>query len=169
MPLQPTDKPIAYLNVATPSTYPLSERDIKRMFKQTSFPSTFSPPDGFVPVYRSLPPTYNPITQAVREIAPKSANGHYEQDYEVIELDAEAVAANQARADAAVKLAAQNKADIAARDFAKADSIVKYLRDHTPSEVEAYVQNNVTDLASARSLMKKFAVVLCVLAKQELR
>lgn len=56
-----------------------------------------------------------------------------------------------------------------AKTAAKADNVVRYLRDHTPAEVEAYVQTNVTDLASARQMMKKFAVVLCVLSKQNFR
>lgn len=63
----------------------------------------------------------------------------------------------------------QETADAAAKAVAKADTVVQYLRDHTPAECEAYVQTNVTDLASAKAMMKKFAVVLCVLAKQELR
>ncbi len=57
----------------------------------------------------------------------------------------------------------------AAHTEAKADNVVQYLRDHTTAECEAYVQTNVTDLASAKALMKKFAIVLCVLAKQSLR
>jgi hypothetical protein len=68
-----------------------------------------------------------------------------------------------------IAAAALAAADADAKAAAKADSIVQYLRDHTPAECEAYVQANVTDLASARALMKKFAVVLCVLAKQSLR
>ena len=68
--------------------------------------------------------------------------------------------------------AAPSAAQVAITDAkaaAKADTVVQYLRDHTPAECEAYVQTNVTDLASARALMKKFAVVLCVLAKQGLQ
>lgn len=64
---------------------------------------------------------------------------------------------------------AQEAAEAEAHAEAKADAVVQYLRDHTPAECEDYVQANVTDLASARALMKKFAVVLCVLAKQSLR
>ena len=60
-------------------------------------------------------------------------------------------------------------ADTDAANTAKADTVVQFLRDHTPTECQQYVQDNVTDLPSARALMKKFAVVLCVLAKQSLR
>lgn len=60
-------------------------------------------------------------------------------------------------------------ADAEAKAEAKADPVIQYLRDHTPAECEAYVQAKVTDLDSAKQLMKKFAVVLCVLTKQSLR
>jgi len=61
------------------------------------------------------------------------------------------------------------EADAAAKAEAKADSVVQFLRDHMPEEVAAYIQSSVTDLASVRALLKKFGVVLCVLAKQGLR
>jgi hypothetical protein len=64
---------------------------------------------------------------------------------------------------------AQAEADAAAKDAAKADNVVQYLRDHTPAECSDYVQDNVTDLASAKAFLKKVAVVLCVLSKQSLR
>lgn len=63
----------------------------------------------------------------------------------------------------------EETADAAAAAVAKADGVVQYLCSHTPAECEAYVQANVTDLASARQMLKKFAVALCVLAKQNLR
>ena len=49
---------------------------------------------------------------------------------------------------------------------AKADNVVQYLRDHTVSECEQYVQDNVTDLATAKEFLKKVAAVLCVLSKE---
>jgi hypothetical protein len=60
-------------------------------------------------------------------------------------------------------------ADAQAKEEAKADNVVQFLREHTPAECVDYVQTNVTDLASAKALMKKFAIVLCVLSKQSLR
>jgi hypothetical protein len=66
-------------------------------------------------------------------------------------------------------VSAQRVEAAAAAEFAKSDPTVQFLRDHTPEQCEAFVQNNVTDLASARALMKKFAVILCLLAKRELR
>jgi len=70
---------------------------------------------------------------------------------------------------AAAAAEALRAADAAAKAEAKADNVVQYLRDHTPAECSDYVQDNVTDLASAKAFLKKVAVVLCVLSKQSLR
>lgn len=64
---------------------------------------------------------------------------------------------------------AEQEALIAARAEAKADTIVQYLRDHSPAECAQYVQDNVTDLARAKAFLKKVAVVLCALSKESLR
>ena len=85
---------------------------------------------------------------------------------EITDAEADALTAPTPEQSAAAQQAAAAQA---AKEEAKADNVVQYLRDHTPAECEAYVQANVTDLASARDLLKKFAVVLCVLAKQTLR
>lgn len=64
---------------------------------------------------------------------------------------------------------AYNTALIVTKAEAKDDTIVQYLRDHSPAECAQYVQNNVTDLASAKAFLKKVAVVLCALSKESLR
>ena len=51
------------------------------------------------------------------------------------------------------------------KQVARAEPVIQYLRTHTPDECEAYVQANVTDLATARQMLRKFAVALCVLAR----
>lgn len=61
---------------------------------------------------------------------------------------------------------AKQQALVDARDYARADNVINYLRTHTPQECETYVQKNVTDLASAKALLKKFAIALCVISKQ---
>lgn len=86
-----------YIEVAQ-NRYPVSESQIKAENRQISFPKLFRPPEGFELVFPAPAPTYDPITQYAREIAPKLINGHYEQDYEVVALDAATIAANQAAA-----------------------------------------------------------------------
>lgn len=64
---------------------------------------------------------------------------------------------------------ALNQADLLAATNAKADSVIQYLVNHTPAECSAYVVTNVTNLATAVSLLQKMAMALCVLSKEKLR
>lgn len=74
----------------------LSEAQVRSDFPNTSFPAIFPCPDGYAVVFPSPTPTYDPITQYYREIAPEQINGKWYQKYEVVDLDAEAIARNQA-------------------------------------------------------------------------
>jgi hypothetical protein len=69
------------------------------------------------------------------------------------------------------ELAADEQAadDAAALAYAKADTVIRYLVTHTPAEIEAYVQTNVTNLATAKDMLAKFGVALSVIAKDRLR
>lgn len=58
-------------------------------------------------------------------------------------------------------------ADKQQADLAKADAVIQYLVSHTPAECEAYVQANVTNLATAKDMLGKFAMALCVLSKDK--
>lgn len=53
--------------------------------------------------------------------------------------------------------------------LAKGDSFVAAFVDMTPAQVLAYVDANVTDLASARALIRKMCLMLLVLAKKEFK
>ena len=60
-------------------------------------------------------------------------------------------------------------ADQSAISSAKADAVIQYLVSHTPAECSAYVATNVTNLATAVSLLQKIAMALCVLSKDKLK
>lgn len=82
-----------YLNTETLAQ--CTERDIRAAFPNTSFAEPFSPPYGYVWVFPAPQPAYDAITQAVRETAPVLTDkGHWEQQWEVVDLDAETIAAN---------------------------------------------------------------------------
>ena len=49
-----------------------------------------------------------------------------------------------------------------------ADPVVQFLRTHTPAEAATYVTNNVTDLASARNVLSKLAMICAYLARERL-
>ena len=76
---------------------------------------------------------------------------------------------SQEQIDAVLAERARVAADAESLDYAKAAPVIKYLATHTPAECEDYVQTNVTDLASAKTMMKHFAVALCVIARREFR
>ena len=63
----------------------------------------------------------------------------------------------------------QTIVDTTAKDTAKLDAVIQYLVRHTPDECYAKVQADVTDLASAKVMMGKFAMALSVLARGALR
>jgi hypothetical protein len=86
-----------YINTQT-NQYPVSEAEIKAQFSTTSFPVPFVAPDEYKVVFVSPKPTFNTITESVREITPElTSNGTWEQRWEVYALDAATVAANQAK------------------------------------------------------------------------
>lgn len=82
-----------YLNTET--LQQCTERDIRAAFPNTSFADPFQPPEGYVWIFPAPQPPHDQITQMVRETAPVLTDkGHWEQQWEVVELDAEVAAAN---------------------------------------------------------------------------
>lgn len=85
---------MAYLNTTT-SAYPLSEAEIRALFTQTSFGTPFVAPEPYVWVFPTPAPPYSSVTHSVREVAPELTQlGHYEQRWEVVELQPSTAAAN---------------------------------------------------------------------------
>ena len=77
----------------TDNAYPVSQSQIRAENPQTSYPASFPVPEGYAVVFPAPVPTHDPITQFVREVAPiLTAKGHWEQAYEVIDLDPEQIA-----------------------------------------------------------------------------
>lgn len=95
-----------YLNTTTLQR--TTESEIRAAFPNTSFASPFSPPEGYEVLFPTPQPTYDPIVQMVRETTPVlTSKGHWEQQWEVVDLDADAIAANQAAKAAAAREAAK--------------------------------------------------------------
>ena len=99
-----------YLNTTNLTQH--SESEIRALFPNTSFPAPFQAPEGYVPVFPSPQPEFNPVTQRAQEITPVlTVKGHYEQQWEVQELFS-----TQAEKDAAIAadLEAKRKASVPA-------------------------------------------------------
>jgi hypothetical protein len=64
------------------------------------------------------------------------------------------------------------RAEIAARTAMRAamrnDATINFLRANTPAECEAWVMTNVTDLASAKLVLGKLAMIVAYLARERL-
>jgi hypothetical protein len=74
----------------------------------------------------------------------------------------------QARALRAATAAA-DESDAAIRSSVKADAFVQQFMAMTPAQVATYVDAQVTDLASARLMLKRMALMLLLLARHEYR
>jgi len=90
-----------YIHIATLQR--VSEQEIRAAFPNTSFPSQFSPPEGYAALFQSPTPTYDPITQGYREVTPTQINDKWYQAFEVYSLEPEVIAANQQAAALRVK------------------------------------------------------------------
>lgn len=66
-------------------------------------------------------------------------------------------------------LVAAEQVLLAAKAEAKADAVVQYLRDHTVAECMQYVEDNATDFASLKAIVKRMVAVHCVTSKELLR
>ena len=62
-----------YINTVT-SAYPLSERDIREVFPNTSFASPFTAPEDYTFVFPTPQPDYNAVTHWAQEGAPVLTN-----------------------------------------------------------------------------------------------
>lgn len=83
-----------YININTLAQY--TESEIRGIFPNTSFVQPFVPADVYQYVFPTPQPTYNSISQYVQEIAATYINGHWEQQWEVVELDTPTTEANLA-------------------------------------------------------------------------
>ena len=75
---------MSYIEITT-GQYPVTEREIRSQFHNTSFPSPFVAPEPYALVFEAPRPEHDKLTQIVREIAPVlTAKGHFEQQWEVV-------------------------------------------------------------------------------------
>lgn len=104
------------------------------------------------------PSPSDPITKNVTEAAPTLVGDVWTQAWTEENASAEEIANRQ-----------QATADSAAAVTIKADTFVQNFIAMTPAEVSAYIDANVTDLASAKSVIEKMGIMLLLLARREFR
>jgi hypothetical protein len=103
-------------------------------------------------------PTYNAITENVVEGTPVLVGDVWTQVWSVVSASADEIANRQAKAAAE-----------AAKASVKADGFVGNFIAMTPAQVEAYVQTNVTNLATAKDVIAKMGIMLLLLARREFK
>lgn len=95
---------MAYIHVPT-LRYPLKERHIRQENPNTSFPKTFSAPEGYGLVQPSDQPEHDALTHKVKEDKPVLVDGVWTQQWSVVPLSEEEIgeinqnAARAARAE----------------------------------------------------------------------
>lgn len=147
-----------YIDTAS-GQYPVSEREIRAHYPNTSFPSPFLAPKGYALVFTTPQPVFDPVTQMAREVAPvKTTKGHYEQQWEVVSrfteyTDEEEVVLTVAEQEAAA--VAEHQAKEAVRIRAEImEGVQKYLDDFAQTKTYDGILSACT---YATSSVPKFA------------
>jgi hypothetical protein len=102
------------------NAYMLTESQVREAFPNVSFPSELAAP-GYARIFFMPAPDHNRETHHVLEKTPVLVSGRYEQQWEVLPLDAETITAQAA----AAKQAANDeiKANLAANCLAIIDAL----------------------------------------------
>ena len=78
-----------YINTTT-GEYPVSESMVRLAYPNTSFSVPFQAPEEYSFVFQAPQPTFDALTQSVREVKPVLTDkGHWEQRWEVVPLFSE--------------------------------------------------------------------------------
>lgn len=144
------------------TTYPYTYAMFRAANPDVSFPAEVTDERlaefGIYAVAPTAKPAHDAITENVVEATPTLVNGTWTQVWSVVPASAGEIAARQAKA-----------ADEAAKATVKADSFVGNFIAMTPAQVETYVQNNITNLATAKDVIAKMGVMLLLLARREFK
>lgn len=88
-----------YINTQT-LEYPITEGAIRTLYPNTSFPAQFQPPSPFAEVHDVPVPEYDRLRERVQDADPVLVDGVWQRQYEVLPLDPEVIAENEAAAQA---------------------------------------------------------------------
>ena len=137
--------------------YPVSTTEFKERFPRVSFPDPLPVEDfGYATVNETARPSIT-RRQEAKELDPELIGGKYYQVWAVID---KILTPGE---DAAITAAeAQEAAALAAKQELVAEAIIKL----SYAELEKYIDDNVTDLASARAFLEKLARVVKALVER---
>jgi hypothetical protein len=144
-------------------TYPYSLAQLKLDHPNVSFPSEIGPDlllqfDVFAVTLTARPTPSDPINKNVVEVEPTPVNGVWTQQWGEVDATAEQVAART-----------QSATDETHRLAVKADGFVANFIAMTPAQVASYIDTTVTNLATAKTVITKLALMVLLLARREFR
>lgn len=140
--------------------YPYTFNDLKKDNPKVSYPR--NPTDamliawGVYPVTNVPKPPFDRMTENVNQGEPTWDADSLKQTWIVEPASPEEIEERQKHQDAK---------DI--EDEVRTDAFVKSFIQMTPLEIRNYVDANMTDLPSTRALIKKLAIMLLILTKNE--
>lgn len=141
--------------------YPYSFAKLRQDNPDVSYPR--SPSDerladfNVIKLAEGTKPDYDP-TRNIEEGAPALVDEVWTRTWNEVDASAEQIASRQ-----------QEAADTEARSSVKMDNFVSTFIAMTPAEVAGYIDANVTNLASAKSVIEKLALMVLLLARREYR
>jgi hypothetical protein len=150
----------ALIQNGTVSVYPYTLAMLRAANPQTSFPR--NPGDwmaewGVYPVAPTARPAYD-LNFNIVEGTPVNIAGAWTQVWNQVPASAEEIAERT-----------QAAADEAAAAAVKLDAFVQTFLAFTPDGLDDYIDNNTANLTAMRTLVKKLAKMLLILAQRELR
>ena len=141
------------------ATYPYSFKQLRAANSGVSFPREPSPELlaewGVLPVTEVARPA-NTVTRNSVELDPVSTNGVWKRTWGTVPASADEIADRRRLQTRKTERAA-----------VKADSFVANFIELSPNQVINHIDTNVTDLASAKAVIGKLALLLLTIAKQE--
>ena len=151
----------AKIDQGTVVKFPYTLKDARKEYPRVSFPSDISviPEDtlnvrGVYSVVQQDDPLFDPSTHKLEQGVPVEVDGSWVVTRVVVPLSQTELDRRQEAAD---------------RETLKADAQVLALLKARPNAINNYINNNVTDLASAKDVLKILARASAVLAQSVIR
>ena len=137
--------------------YPYTFAQLRKDNPNVSYPRGYdiTQEDDVVLVQDTAKPDYD-LTKNITEDTPQEFASIWLQVWTEVPASAEEIAKRTA-----------NAKTNAERDEVKQEAFVQQFIAMSPTEVNQYVEGNVTDLASAKNLLKKLSRMVLLLSRQE--
>lgn len=114
---------------------------------------------SLVKIERAVQPVYDPATERLELVLCTVGAAEALDTWNIVALTAEEIATLEAIAAEEQRIA-DLKADTLRQDM------IDRLTSASPQQISDYVDNNVTDLASARTMFKRILLILAVAVKE---